>query len=98
MLSGGIQSASERSGAAGVMLTVRSGYAGTWNDIARDALGRAVAATLVASNGISLRFLAVYGPVAFIARSGMFSLQNIWRLCVCVARKRWFSRANRDYV
>ena len=63
VVSHGIQSASERSGAAGVMLAVRSGYAGTWNDIARDVLGRAVAATLVATNGISLRFLAVYGPV-----------------------------------
>ena len=38
---------------SGVLLAVRSGYAGSW---------QAVAATVVSSNGTSLRFAAIYGP------------------------------------
>ena len=49
--------------AAGVLLAVRSGYAGSWQSVATDTCGRAIAATLVATNGETVRFLAVYGPV-----------------------------------
>ena len=47
---------------SGVLLAVRSGYAGSWQDVARDSCGRAVAANVVSSNGTSLRFAAIYGP------------------------------------
>ena len=48
---------------SGVLLAVHSGYAGNWQNIARDALGRAVAASVISSTGTVVRFVAVYGPV-----------------------------------
>ena len=46
-----------------LMLAVRSGYSGCWQDVARDPHGRAIAGTVSADNGVAVRFVAVYGPV-----------------------------------
>ena len=50
-------------GAAGVILAVRSGYAGQWTHISRDSCGRGLAASLLDMQGVTLRVVALYGPV-----------------------------------
>ncbi|CAE7468409.1 unnamed protein product [Symbiodinium sp. CCMP2592] len=63
---------------SGVILAVRSGYSGSWTDVAKDPSGRAVSAVLHTNSGIDVRFLALYGPVgACLPQFGVGSPQHI---------------------
>ena len=62
-VSHGHDSATHSHSGRGVVLAVRSGYAGQWSEVARDQHGRALAGTLVSSHGLCVRVVGLYCPV-----------------------------------